>query len=109
MTRSCASHDPLPAIPELSGTSLAGLSLREREIAVLVAEGRSNKEIARALAISFHTVSTHLRRVFVKLGINSRVELCRFVVSHLRQPPPLPFAIPAPAAAMVAPVLRRAG
>ncbi|WCM27725.1 LuxR C-terminal-related transcriptional regulator [Sphingomonas sp. QA11] len=58
------------------------LSLREREIAQLVTCGLSNKEIAQMLRISHWTVSTHLRRVFAKLDINRRVELCRLVTNE---------------------------
>lgn len=57
------------------------LSVREQEIAELVAQGLSNKEIGLALGISHWTVSTHLRRVFAKLDISRRVDLCRLVTS----------------------------
>ena len=53
----------------------ADLSPREAQIAELTAMGLSNKEIARRLEISHHTVSTHLRRVFDKLGVNRRARL----------------------------------
>ncbi|GAA1896320.1 response regulator [Asanoa iriomotensis] len=49
-----------------------GLSAREVEVLRLVAEGRSNGEIARALHISEATVKTHLLRAFAKLGVNDR-------------------------------------
>ncbi|URD60739.1 helix-turn-helix transcriptional regulator [Sphingomonas sp. KRR8] len=55
----------------------ACLSERERQIAALVAEGSSNKEIARLLDISPNTVSSHLRQIFAKLGLVRRAELCR--------------------------------
>ncbi|HXO40673.1 MAG TPA: helix-turn-helix transcriptional regulator [Thermoanaerobaculia bacterium] len=51
------------------------LSPREEEIADLVASGFPNKSIASALAISCWTVSTHLRRVFGKLGVTSRASM----------------------------------
>ncbi len=54
---------------------LAALSDREREVADLVAEGRTNREIAAALFLSEKTVERHLSRTFEKLGLRSRVEL----------------------------------
>ena len=51
------------------------LSPREREIVRLVAQGHSNKIIADVLNISSWTVSTHLRRIFAKLGVGSRAAM----------------------------------
>jgi DNA-binding CsgD family transcriptional regulator len=51
------------------------LSSREREIARMVARGYSNKEIAGVLEISSWTVSTHLRRIFAKLGVTTRAAM----------------------------------
>jgi DNA-binding CsgD family transcriptional regulator len=51
------------------------LSRREREIATLVAEGRTSREVAEHLVIGVRTVESHLGRVFGKLGISSRSEL----------------------------------
>ncbi len=51
------------------------LSPREREIARLVAEGYPNKTIAAVLDISAWTVSTHIRRIFVKLNVRSRAAM----------------------------------
>jgi DNA-binding NarL/FixJ family response regulator len=51
---------------------LSALSPREHEVLALVAEGRSNPEIARALYIGEATVKTHLLHAFEKLGVNDR-------------------------------------
>jgi DNA-binding CsgD family transcriptional regulator len=51
------------------------LSPREREIVRMVAQGRQNKVIANELHISAWTVSTHLRRIFTKLGVSSRAAM----------------------------------
>ncbi|GAC1299513.1 MAG: helix-turn-helix transcriptional regulator [Vulcanimicrobiaceae bacterium] len=62
------------------------LSVRERQVAELVALGRSNLEIARALAISGKTVEKHLGSIYAKLGLSSRVQLATQIanVSSLR-------------------------
>jgi len=52
-----------------------GLSPRELQIARLVAGGATNHAIARTLDISTWTVSTHLRRIFAKLGVCTRAEM----------------------------------
>ena len=51
------------------------LTAREREIAELVARGRSNKQVAAELFLSLKTVEHHLSRVYAKLGLRSRTEL----------------------------------
>ena len=58
--------------------------LTDAEVAVvrLVAEGLTNRVVAERLFISPHTVSMHLRHVFTKLAINSRVELTRIAFQH---------------------------
>jgi DNA-binding NarL/FixJ family response regulator len=62
--------DPGDAADQL----VTALSAREREVLSLLAEGASNKEIARALALSVHTVKYHLASLMQKLGASSRVE-----------------------------------
>ena len=56
-------------------TDLSVLSPREAEVAAVVAEGKSNKEVARALKISERTVKAHLSAIFEKLGVRDRVQL----------------------------------
>ena len=53
----------------------AELTERERDIAGLVAAGRSNKEVAASLFLSEKTIEHHLSRIYAKLGVRSRVEL----------------------------------
>ncbi|MBO2451025.1 AAA family ATPase [Actinomadura barringtoniae] len=55
------------------GETPFGLSPREYEVAVLVADGCTNQQIAGKLFLSVRTVETHLSRVFSKLGVGSRV------------------------------------
>lgn len=58
------------------------LSPREQQIALMVANGRTNQAIAGALEISVWTVSTHLRRIFAKLAVSSRAEMVAHLLSH---------------------------
>lgn len=53
----------------------SALSPREREVAALAAQGKSNRQIAGALRMSVSTVQNHMRRIFQKLQIASRTEL----------------------------------
>jgi DNA-binding CsgD family transcriptional regulator len=58
------------------------LTETERATASLVAEGLTNQQVAQQMYLSVHTVSFHLRQVFRKLGIGSRVELARLVAEQ---------------------------
>jgi two-component system nitrate/nitrite response regulator NarL len=60
----------------------AALTQREHEILALIAEGLSNKLIARALDISPGTVKVHVKNVLRKLNLNSRVEAAVWVLKH---------------------------
>lgn len=66
-TRRPAASAAVPGIDDLS--------TREREVALLVARGRTNKEIADELFISLGTVKTHLTNVSTRLGARNRVEI----------------------------------
>lgn len=55
--------------------AMFGLSPREREIADLVAQGLSNKEICRDLDLELPTVKTYMSRIFTKTGVRTRTEL----------------------------------
>jgi DNA-binding CsgD family transcriptional regulator len=61
------------------GEGLDALSGREREIAELVAQGRTNREIGAELFLSEKTVEGHLTRIFGKLGVTSRAEVAEVV------------------------------
>ena len=62
-----------------AGAGLAALSGREREIAELVALGRTNREIATELFVSEKTVEGHLRNVFIKLEVSARAAVAEAV------------------------------
>jgi DNA-binding CsgD family transcriptional regulator len=54
-----------------------GLTSAERRVANLVAEGRTNREVAATLFLAERTVASHLTRIYAKLGVRSRTELAR--------------------------------
>ena len=58
------------------------LTRREREIALLVASGLSNRDIATRLFISKRTVDAHVEHIFAKLEISSRVKLTMWLQSQ---------------------------
>jgi DNA-binding NarL/FixJ family response regulator len=69
-----------PAAPRANAEAASLLTGREVQVAVLVAEGLVNKQIALRLGISEWTVATHLRRIFTKLGVDTRAAMvCRCV------------------------------
>jgi DNA-binding CsgD family transcriptional regulator len=61
-------------------TRIGGLSPSEQRVAALVAEGRTNREIASSLFLGERTVASHLTSVYAKLGLRSRTELARHLV-----------------------------
>jgi predicted ATPase/DNA-binding CsgD family transcriptional regulator len=73
-----------PRIPTSPKSGGMPLSKRELEVAGLVSEGLSNKEIAARLFLSERTVETHVSHILDHLGINSRVEIAGWVAEELR-------------------------
>jgi DNA-binding NarL/FixJ family response regulator len=65
-----------------NGTFLGGLSEREVAVLRLVAQGRTNAEVAAELYISRRTVDSHMRRIHNRFGLDSRAEFVRFAVEH---------------------------
>ena len=68
------------------GRGWAAMTDSELVVARLVAQGLTNREVAERLFVSQHTVSGHLRHVFTKLDVNSRVELTRMAGVHDARP-----------------------
>jgi DNA-binding CsgD family transcriptional regulator len=75
-------------LSRISGRSPSGgvLTPTEQRIAQLVAEGRSNKEVAAAMFVTAKTVETNLSRIYAKLGIHSRTELARRIAEGVPAP-----------------------
>jgi DNA-binding NarL/FixJ family response regulator len=67
----------LQAVPQqkLDKGRFGGLTAREREVAVLIAQGKSNREIAELMTVGVKTVETYVTRILNKLGFDSRVRL----------------------------------
>jgi DNA-binding NarL/FixJ family response regulator len=62
---------------------IAALTGREREVLALLADGRSNRQIARLLGVSEKTVKTHVSAVLAKLGVADRTQAALLAVRHL--------------------------
>ncbi|MDE3092101.1 MAG: helix-turn-helix transcriptional regulator, partial [Chloroflexota bacterium] len=80
-----AALDSLPGIKPTSPRRLAkrefgGLTEREREVAALVAQGKSNREIADTLVVGERTVETHVGNILSKLGFTSRAQIAAWSV-----------------------------
>jgi LuxR family maltose regulon positive regulatory protein len=65
---------PIPEAPETPAGLIEPLTDREREVLALMAEGRTNPEIAEALVIATGTVKAHTARIYGKLGVHNRTE-----------------------------------
>ena len=66
-------HSVVPHFSNGAGMNL--LSVREQEVVRYLCDGLSNRDIARTLGLSEHTVKNHLLRIYAKLGVDSRVEV----------------------------------
>lgn len=75
VTPSIPPTTPAPSYP-------AGLTAREVEVLRLVAQGLSNAQIAEQLVISPYTVNAHMRSIYNKLEVNSRIAVVQFATKH---------------------------
>ncbi|MEU3827727.1 response regulator [Streptomyces sp. SID486] len=79
---------PETAAAPAPGEALDGLTARETEVLVLIADGLSNQEIARRLHVSTATVKTHINNLFAKTGLKDRAQAVRYAYSKgLVRPP----------------------
>jgi len=75
----------IPALPPPSSLratkkEFGGLTARERQVAALIAQGKSNREVAAALVVSERTVETHVENILSKLGFDSRTQIAAWAV-----------------------------
>jgi two-component system nitrate/nitrite response regulator NarL len=76
-----AGADPRDVEPGTQGPT-EQLTSREREILLLLVQGRSTKEMARALELSRHTVRTHIQNILSKLSVHSRLEAAAYALLY---------------------------
>ncbi len=74
--------DQHPSAARPASEPQAVLTAREREIAELIAEGMSNREIASRLTISVRTAETHAQNILLKLGFRSRTQVATWVAEQ---------------------------
>ncbi len=72
---------PPPSPRRAAKRSYDGLTEREREVAMRIAQGQSSREIADALVISERTVESHIGNIFSKLGFNARTQIAAWAVA----------------------------
>jgi DNA-binding NarL/FixJ family response regulator len=75
-----ALREPEPAGAGDGNDSYEGLTDREKQVLKLVAEGKSNKEVASLLGVSVKTAMSHREHVMEKLGLHNRTDLIRFAL-----------------------------
>jgi DNA-binding NarL/FixJ family response regulator len=77
-----ATQQATQGVPATSAGEPDELTPREAEVLGLIAAGKSNREIARALFVSEATVKTHVNRIFAKTGSRDRVQAMRHAYTH---------------------------
>jgi non-specific serine/threonine protein kinase len=71
-----------PGASTTRGEKPGNLTERESEIATLIAQGKSNREIAGELVLSTRTVEKHVANILSKLGLASRTQIVRWAIEH---------------------------
>ncbi|HET7271287.1 MAG TPA: tetratricopeptide repeat protein, partial [Rubrobacter sp.] len=74
--------DPTPAPPRKPGVRADELTPREREVAVLVARGLTNRQVSISLGISERTAANHVAKILGKLGLRSRAQIASWATEH---------------------------
>ncbi len=91
------SHMALTSLPKekpllarrATAAQFGGLTERERQVATLIAQGKSNREIAETLVISYRTVETHIANIMFKLDCTARSQVAAWVVEKGLMKPPM--------------------
>ncbi len=86
-TAECALSERWPApagtpTPEESSAARRPITRREREVAILVGQGLTNRQISTRLVLSEHTVAKHVRKILKKLGLHSRAQIATWVAEQ---------------------------
>jgi non-specific serine/threonine protein kinase len=71
-----------PVVATAREKALAALTEREREVAILVARGMTNRQIADTLLLGRRTIGTHLEHIFAKLGVQARAEVAAWITRY---------------------------
>jgi predicted ATPase/DNA-binding CsgD family transcriptional regulator len=82
LTESTAVQDDPNVLQQTVHPHLGGLTPREREVVVLIAQGKSNRAIAEALVISEKTAERHVANILSKLGFHSRTQIAAWAVER---------------------------
>jgi non-specific serine/threonine protein kinase len=83
LEQACAEAMQLQVAPAVRETDpVAQLSAREREVAALVAQGLTNRDIAERLVVSERTAENHVQHVLNRLGLRSRTQVAAWAVQH---------------------------
>lgn len=72
----------VPGLRMMDSEAMPLLTPREEQVVALAADGLSNRDIARELRLSEHTVKKYMFRIFEKIGVSNRVELVLYAVNH---------------------------
>ena len=83
---------PSPSPSRAAKAAFGGLTRRERDVAVLIAQGKANKVIAHALGVGERTVEGHVASALAKLGFGSRTQLAAWAVEKGMFHPPAPHS-----------------
>ncbi len=84
-------QDSTPTPRQRAKQEYGGLTEREREVAKLIVEGKSNREIGQELVVGVKTVEAHVTRSLTKLGFSSRAQIAAWAVDRGLSAPPKPL------------------